>query len=122
MIPAFIIGKCVLDKVVNEEHYESNTLNLHYNDITSYLVHSKPTLKSNLAFKDSIVKDHYIFNTSVKSSDVESLFIKPRHFTTNADNNIDTGYTNSNYSAAGGSSEKKNFEVDKNKKEFRKRE
>lgn len=83
LIPSFIIGKCITDKVVKEEHYLDNTLSLNYNDITSYLTKSRPTLKTNLAFKEQVVKDHYIFNASVKQSEVESLFLKPRHYTSN---------------------------------------
>jgi len=52
LIPNFIIGKCMTDKVVKEEHFENNTLSLNYNDITSFLMKSKPNLKSNLAFKE----------------------------------------------------------------------
>ncbi len=86
LIPSFIIGKCIEDKVVKEEYFENNTLTLNYNDIHSFLVKSRPTLKTNLAFKESVVKDHYIFNSCVRNSEVESLFFKPKYFMNN--NNI----------------------------------
>lgn len=40
LIPSFVIGKCVQDKLVKEVHYENNSLTLNYNDITAYLVTS----------------------------------------------------------------------------------
>ena len=86
LIPTFIIGKCIEDKVVKEEFFENNTLSLNYNDIHSFLLKSRPTLKTNLAFKESVVKDHYIFNSCVRNSEVESLFFKPKYFMNN--NNI----------------------------------
>lgn len=117
LIPSFVIGKCVHDKVVKEVHYENNSLTLNYNDITSFLVRSQPTLKSNLAFKDTIVKDHYIFNTSVKSTDVESLFIKPRHFASAAEGPGDSSYPPS-YNSSALVPVEKGFEADKTKKTF----
>jgi len=54
-----------------------------------------------------VVKDHYIFNASVKPSEVESLFLKPRHFNTNGPNHIESADT---FSA-----EKKPFEPDTTK-------
>lgn len=117
LIPSFIIGKCVLDKVVKEQHFDNNSLTLNYNDITSYILQSKPTLKTNLAFKDSIVKDHYIFNTSVKPSEVESLFIKPRHYSSTNDNGSEVGtYPLTQQSSF--NSDKKTFEADNTKTNF----
>ena len=100
-MPGFIIGKCIEDKLIKEEFYDNNTLCLNYNDIYSFLIKSRPTLKTNLAFKETVVKDHYIFNTCVKNSDVESLFIKPRYFMNSnnitASNNINsTNFDNKN--------------------------
>lgn len=113
LIPTYVIGKCMNDKMVKEEHFENNTLNLNYNDIISFLVKSKPTLKTNLAFREQVVKDHYIFNASVKHSDVESLFLKPRHFSTNTTNHIESA---DNFNTFG--TDKKQFEPDVSKKTF----
>ena len=80
LIPQFIVGKSIEDLVSKQDYFENKQFELNYNNITSYIMKSRPTGKTNLSFKDNVVKDHYIFNTCVHNSDIESLFIKPRNF------------------------------------------
>lgn len=101
LIPQFIIGKSIEDVVVKQDYFENKQYELNYNNISSLIMKSRPTGKTNLSFKDNVVKDHYIFNTCVHTSDIESLFIKPRNFSNEQDQ------------------ERKQFEIDKSRTSYK---
>ena len=72
----FIVGQTLKETPVFEKTWENKKLILNENDFTCFVTQSFPTGKSNISFSKEVVRDHYIFTSSIEDNSPYSFFIQ----------------------------------------------